>query len=265
MVSPKDAPTPVLLPLPEVFPSPARSAEAPAFVDTFWFTFALTFPLPAAVRSAVSFPYPADARYAVSNRLMATAPATPTFDAPAPEMLMTLISLVSPSFRMPARISKLPLVCLPVMMTRFSRFPARIATLTPTPFLLNAADALETTFTELAAFASTVSFPVEVVSAVTFASMVSFQTSTAMAAAAMTLPSAVSADCGVLELVPVILPVPPPVFFPAASALFTNASGVFFEAGSESSEPELSSSFTGAPLALAILTVSDEFPLSAVT
>ena len=62
MVSPKEAPIPTLLLL--LLLSPARSALAPDFVTTFWFTFAVTSltPVPEAVSFAFAPSVPIPAR-----------------------------------------------------------------------------------------------------------------------------------------------------------------------------------------------------------
>ena len=106
--------------------------------------------------------------------MIATAPATPTLEAPAPDMLITVILLV-PSFpfssAIPALMENVPVVWVPVMMALFVSSPARIATLTPTPLVPSTADAFAVTATSFFAFASTVSFPVEVVLALTAAAV----------------------------------------------------------------------------------------------
>ena len=154
---------------------------------------------------------------------------------------------------------------LPEISARFTKLPTRIATLTPTPLVLKVEDALAFTVTLLCARAITSSLPLETVSALTLATVSSFHTSTATAAAAVTFPSVVSADCGVFDSVSEIPSVPEPTFLPLASALFTRLSGDCGSLSSLLSELLSSSLGASAPLAPAMLMVSAEFPLSAFT
>ena len=185
---------------------------------------------------------------------------------------MTWISLTlsfSPSFTIPAFTRKYPVLWFPLSSALLIRSPTRIATLTPTPVVLKVEDALAVTFAAFAVFANTSSFPLDVVLPVTTAFVSSPQISTAMAAATVTLPSVVSAFCGDLEGVSPIPSVPEPTFLPLANALLTSASGLDLDDCESLSSllPELSSSSFGAaaPLAPAMLTVSVELPLSALT